>query len=158
MAFIKINPGLPDEREITLEAGETLIGRASENAVVIDNPAASSRHCAILRSGSRYTLRDMNSTNGTLLNGARVSECPLAPGDIISVGNMRILFDGDDINTATQPIPETGPGDTVRASAVGAPSDFAVRRSRSGLWIALGVIGGAGLLALIGWFVHLLFR
>jgi len=157
MPLVKVNPGQPDEKVLSITVDETLIGRSDENTVVIDNPGASSRHCVILRSGDRYTLRDLNSTNGTFLNGARVTECPLAPGDIINVGSTRVLFEGEDINTASPPAIGTGPRDTVRTAGA-APPEFVARKSRKGVWIGLWILVSLGLLGLVWWFWTGLFR
>jgi predicted component of type VI protein secretion system len=143
-----------EDRVITLDQEETVIGRASDNDVTIEDPAASSRHCAILRKGSRYTLRDLNSTNGTYLNGAQVTEVPLAPGDVLTVGSIRMSLEGEDIDTASSVAsPTTGPLDTIRTTPIQAPPEFGVRKSRTGVWITVGVIILVGLGALIYWFV-----
>ncbi len=143
-----------EDRIITLDQGETVIGRAADNAVTIDDPAASSRHCAILCRGNRYTLRDLNSTNGTYLNGAQITEVPLAPGDVLTVGSVRMTVEGDDIDTASSVAPaESGPLDTIRTTPVQAPPEFGVRKSRTGLWLVIAGIILVGLGALIYWFV-----
>jgi pSer/pThr/pTyr-binding forkhead associated (FHA) protein len=51
----------------------------------------------IICEGSRFVLRDLNSTNGTLLNGNAVTEIDLQPGDIIEMGEMRMEFIGGQV-------------------------------------------------------------
>lgn len=144
-----------EDRVITLDQEETVIGRASDNAVTIEDPAASSRHCAILRKENRYTLRDLNSTNGTYLNGGMVTEVPLAPGDVLTIGSIRITVEGDDIDTASSVASsDTGPQDTIRTGPVRqAPPEFGVRKSRAGMWIAIAIVIALGLLGLAYWFI-----
>jgi predicted component of type VI protein secretion system len=144
-----------EDRVVELDQEETVIGRAADNAVTIDDPAASSRHCAILRKDNRYTLRDLNSTNGTYLNGGLVTEVPLAPGDVLTVGSIRMTLEGDDIDTASSVgSTDTGPQDTIRTGPIRqAPPEFGVRKNRSGMWITIGVVILLGLGALIYWFV-----
>lgn len=162
MAFLTIQPKEGDVREVVIEQDETTIGRASENTITIDDPSASGRHCAIFRQGGRFTLRDLNSTNGTYLNGAKIGECLLAPGDILNVGALRMTFDGDDIETGTTPAAdlETGPQDTIRVGAGqagGRPPEFNLRRKRTGMWFTISLLIGFGLLALVYLFLSGLF-
>ncbi len=144
-----------EDRIVTLDADETVMGRAADNAIILDDPAASSRHCAILRKENCYTLRDLNSTNGTYLNGALVNEVPLAPGDVLTVGSIRMLLEGDDIATGTTPAPETGLQDTIRTGPIRqqTPDEFGVRRNRNGMWITIGIVIALALGALLYWFI-----
>ncbi len=155
MAILRIQSEGLEDRVVTIDQDETIIGRAADNAIAIDDPAASSRHCAILRKENRYTLRDLNSTNGSYLNGTQVTEVPLAPGDVLTVGSVRMLFEGDDIETGTTSHTETGPQDTIRTGPIQkqAPPEFGVRKSRSGMWVTIGILIALGLGALIYWFV-----
>ena len=156
MATIRIQVADTEDRLIPIDQDETIIGRSGENAITIDDPAASSRHCAVLRQGNRYTLRDLTSTNGTYLNGGRVTEVPLAPGDTIAIGSARMLLEGDDIETGTTPPLDTGPQDTIRTGPVlnQAPPEFGVRKSKSGMWITIGIVIVLGLGGLIYWFAR----
>jgi general secretion pathway protein E len=68
------------------------IGRHPENAVVISDPVSSRRHCVIEKVGSGWRVRDLGSSNGTRLNGLVVQTSRLLPGDIVSIGQTRIVL------------------------------------------------------------------
>lgn len=72
------------------EMGKLFVGRGFENDIVIDNPSASKRHAEIYRIDDNYYIRDLNATNGTMLNGVRVmnsEDLELHNGDILQFGN-----------------------------------------------------------------------
>lgn len=70
-----------------LREGETTVGRSRYCTIVLQTGAASREHAAIQHHAGRLTLIDLNSRNGTTLNGARVNRpTPLAAGDLITVG------------------------------------------------------------------------
>jgi predicted component of type VI protein secretion system len=69
------------------------IGRLPDNAIVIDNSAVSSRHVRIAREGPQYVVEDLGSTNGTFVNGEKVTKRALRHGDTILVGKHKIFFD-----------------------------------------------------------------
>lgn len=72
---------------------ETLIGRASKCTVVLPDPYVSSEHARIEKLKDRFFIVDLNSANGTLLNGARLLErTELKHGDRLSFGAMDLLF------------------------------------------------------------------
>ena len=159
MATIRMQIEGTEDRVIELDQDEMIIGRAANNAITISDPAASSRHCTILRQGNRYTLRDLNSTNGSYLNGAQVTEVPLAPGDILTVGSVRMLIEGDDIETGSTLDADIGPQNTIRTGPIrNTPPEFGVRKKRTGMWVTIGVIIALALGALIFWFVSGLIR
>jgi ABC-type multidrug transport system ATPase subunit len=62
------------------------IGRGTENDVVIDDLRVSRRHAEIRREGSAYEIVDLDSHNGTFVNGQRVSRSPIGDGDLIGIG------------------------------------------------------------------------
>lgn len=74
--------------------GRTLgIGRAKGNRVVIDDGAASRQHCELRPTGDGgYQLVDLESANGTHVNGVRVSHHPLEAEDRIKIGRTIIVF------------------------------------------------------------------
>ena len=156
MAYLLIQQGDAEDRRVEIDSDEVTVGRADDNTIVIDDPAASSHHCSVVREESRFTLRDHNSTNGTYLNGAAVKECPLAPDDVITVGSVRMTIEGADIATAETPIiPDTGPQNTIRASAVQASAPaFEVRRKRTGLYVTLVILIVVGIGSLLFFFLR----
>lgn len=72
----------------------TTIGRLSDNAVVIDSPAVSSHHACVFRDGNDFIIEDLQSTNGTFVNDARVTRQALQNGDVVAVGKHTLVFDG----------------------------------------------------------------
>lgn len=68
------------------------IGRGSENDLILDDPQVSRNHCQLKLQYGAYSLTDMGSTNGSYVNGQRVSEIALGPGDVIELGGTRIEF------------------------------------------------------------------
>jgi pSer/pThr/pTyr-binding forkhead associated (FHA) protein len=84
-------------KKFELTHDETFIGRTQQNHVPIDDPSISSRHCSIVRDGNRYSLIDLGSTNGTRLNGAGVTKTGLCPKDILQIGSVELMFDGQDV-------------------------------------------------------------
>lgn len=84
---------LPDGQRFLL--GETIVvmGRLPECNLVIDDPGASRRHAEIRPHGMGFRLVDLASTNGTRVNGERISERRLADGDRIEIGAVQLRFE-----------------------------------------------------------------
>lgn len=66
------------------------IGKSDENDLVIRDQTVSRAHCEILREARGYLIRDLGSTNGTLLDGAEIREAFLRPGAILTVGKVEL--------------------------------------------------------------------
>ncbi len=86
-------------REIELTKERTSIGRRPYNDVVIDNLAVSGEHAALQIAGADYFVEDLNSTNGSYLNGKALKRERLNSGDIVEIGKYKIKFVGDDPQT-----------------------------------------------------------
>jgi hypothetical protein len=98
-ALLKDRPRAPkaslEQREaspVGLGPNPVLIGRDPQNDVVLDDRRVSRKHAEIRLRLGRYTLYDLQSTNGTYVNGRRVAEKVLENGDKISVGGLEIVF------------------------------------------------------------------
>src|SRR5437870_11787855 len=92
MAKLIVNPTSSSRREIALPRTLTSIGRDPSNDVVLPDAMVSRRHAVIECRGSQYYLRDCNSSNGSLVNGDRISERSLRDGDLLAIGTARLLF------------------------------------------------------------------
>ena len=69
------------------------LGRSATNRVVLKDDLCSREHADVAYAGGRWCLRDLNSLNGTRINGERLNrEWELSPGDEVSVGRTRLLF------------------------------------------------------------------
>jgi len=73
-------------RELPLDKPSTLIGRDEAAKLRIPVPAVSRRHCEVIAGPSQVSIKDLGSSNGTYVNGRKVREANLAPGDLITVG------------------------------------------------------------------------
>src|SRR5262245_55873596 len=79
-------------------AGEHVrLGRNSANDIVIDNSWISSFHAEFRVGGGGVTeVKDLGSSNGTLVNGKRIESARLSPGDIVCFGQLEAVFDPPD--------------------------------------------------------------
>jgi DNA-binding NtrC family response regulator len=76
--------------ERTIDRDLFRIGKSPENDFVLSDTTVSRAHCEIVREPKGYLLRDLGSTNGTLLDGAEIKEAWLKPGAVITVGKVEI--------------------------------------------------------------------
>lgn len=90
--------------ELPLSEGTVTIGRNKDNDIQIDDVAVSAYHAKLVSFFKPTYIQDLRSTNGTYVNGSRVMEHTLTDGDIISIGEHKILFDKNfDVNIETDP-------------------------------------------------------
>ena len=83
---------------ISLAEGEVTIGREPSNGIAITDPSVSRKHCRLSWHDGRFRVRDLESRNGTLVNGARIEEEWLKHGDEIAAGDSCFLFlEGEDV-------------------------------------------------------------
>ena len=73
----------------------TTIGRVEDNAFQIADPSVSSHHCEAHLRGAEVLIRDLNSTNGTFINDARVMESVLKPGQMLRLGQIELKLETD---------------------------------------------------------------
>jgi hypothetical protein len=73
--------------------GELLLGRHQSCDVVLSDPRVSRRHARMFFRDGRWLLQDLQSTNGTTVNGVRVGRCEVRPGDRLVLGNEQLQID-----------------------------------------------------------------
>ena len=112
----------------------SVVGRVEGNEVVIDDDSVSRRHAEVRKSGPGYAVRDLNSANGTYVNGERVTEAPLRPGDVVKFGVVEFTYSG----------PSMGKG-----AAGGASANDPARKKR-----LMFIGGGVGALLLVAFMAH----
>jgi len=79
-------------KEVQLTKDRTTLGRRPYNDIVIDNLAVSGEHAVLAMSGNEVYLEDLNSTNGTYINGKAVKKQLLANNDAVEIGKYKIKF------------------------------------------------------------------
>ena len=68
------------------------IGRRLENNLVLDDPRVSRTHAELRAINGRYVLFDLNSTGGTFVNGLRITQSVVYPGDVISLAGVNLVY------------------------------------------------------------------
>jgi len=81
-----------DGRGYVLSEAVTVIGRGSDADVVVDDPGVSRRHAEVRVSAGGARLVDLGSTNGTFVDGERVSSTDLFDGAVVTVGRTEVVF------------------------------------------------------------------
>jgi len=79
--------------EIVVKDGAASVGRKPDNTIRVEDVTVSNYHAEFLDGPGATYIRDLNSTNGTYVNGERVVERALSRGDVIVIGKHRFRFD-----------------------------------------------------------------
>jgi ABC transport system ATP-binding/permease protein len=116
----------PDDRPTTpikhdavpaVRTGVTSIGRAPDNDVVITDVLASHYHATLVPTAQGIQLEDVGSMNGTFVNGQRVKDAVLHEDDVVTIGNVDLVFTNGALVRRAEPATTTG-GLVVRAVGV----------------------------------------
>jgi pSer/pThr/pTyr-binding forkhead associated (FHA) protein len=91
-----------------LKAEKTTVGRVEDNTFQIAEPSVSSHHCEVFLRGNDVIVKDLSSTNGTFINGEKVSESPIKPGQILRLGQVEMRLETDTPpSTSKKPLDQT---------------------------------------------------
>lgn len=125
----KIQVTLPDGTALShdLPQGSTTIGRAGDNSFPVSADSISGRHAEISVSGNTFSIKDLQSTNGTFLNGAKITESPLSHGDKILFGRVSAVFLTEAATRPATPAFQSSPQAQEEAPALPSPAQNSVR-------------------------------
>jgi predicted component of type VI protein secretion system len=98
------------------------IGRAPDNTIVLYDPSVSGHHAQLELSGDTYRLKDLDSTNGTRVNGIPTTETLLRFDDRIRFGALEVRYEPDMLGS--QPLPQLREIEARPAESSIAPVDF----------------------------------
>lgn len=138
-AYLTIVQGPDAGRRIDISDGEATIGRASENDISLLDPILSRKHCKMTMSGSLLTIEDLDSANGTFVNGKEIKSATLHNGDEFSIGDTIIRVGGlveskHDPASEEETFASKQPGEAKKADAEKQPA-----KDNGGVVIDLGL-------------------
>ena len=114
-------------KEVQITKDKTTLGRRPYNDIVIDNLAVSGEHAVLQMAGHDVFIEDLNSTNGTYINGKAVKKQLLAHNDTVEIGKYKIKYlveDGTDYEKTMILKPGAFPGPASGHAPLATPSGF----------------------------------
>jgi pSer/pThr/pTyr-binding forkhead associated (FHA) protein len=109
-------------KEVQLTKDRTTLGRRPYNDIVIDNLAVSGEHAVMQMSGNDVFLEDLNSTNGTYVNGKAIKKQQLQNGDTVEIGKYKIKFVHDGASDSHEKTMVINSGAVVTPAAAPEPA------------------------------------
>ncbi len=101
---------LTDGPSILIDKPILLFGRHEECDVQLNSKKVSRRHCCVAQVNNYLVVRDLGSTNGVRINGEKVAEGKLLPGDELQIGNFKYQVCGDILDRSREhSVPELPP-------------------------------------------------
>jgi FHA domain len=130
-------------KEVQLTKDRTSLGRRPYNDIVIDNLAVSGEHAVLQMSGNEVYLEDLNSTNGTYVNGKAVKKQLLQNSDTVEIGKYKIKYVNEAANAGFEKtmVIKAGSAGLVPPSGVAAAPQSA--DAGANLSAAIKVMSGA---------------
>jgi pSer/pThr/pTyr-binding forkhead associated (FHA) protein len=97
--LVILNQGMTG-RVHELNVERTTIGRVEDNTFQIADPSVSSHHCEVYFRGSEIVIKDLNSTNGSYINGEKITETVLKPGQTLRLGQIELKLEAEGMSAA----------------------------------------------------------
>src|SRR5476651_2782436 len=103
---------------------EVTVGRVEDNKIQIEHASVSGHHAVLKLDALDYIIKDLDSTNGTRINGERITQQKLRRNDILRLGNIELLYDSEH-QPPGQPMPEPSERVNLAECAThGRPAEF----------------------------------
>jgi len=144
-----------------LAGPEVTVGRLPDNQIQIEHASISGHHAIFRIKGLDYSLKDLESTNGTRVNGEKITEGDLRRNDIVRLGNIELLYDSEHAAPG-QPMPTPSQRvNLLECATHGRPANFVnaspiakkARGAQSKAWtLALSLLSLVAIAA-VGYFV-----
>jgi pSer/pThr/pTyr-binding forkhead associated (FHA) protein len=119
-------------KEVQLTKDRTTLGRRPYNDIVIDNLAVSGEHAVMQMSGAEVFLEDLNSTNGTYVNGKAIKKQQMQNGDTVEIGKYKIKFVHDGASESSERTTVINSGAVEGAAPAAGPVENAAIKVMSG--------------------------
>jgi hypothetical protein len=152
-------------KSFDLSGSEITVGRVVDNTIQVEHASVSGHHAVFRLDALDYVIKDLESTNGTRINGERITEQKLRRNDILRLGNIELLYDSEH-QPPGQPMPNPSERVNLAECAThGRPPDFInaspitkrVRGAQARMWMliltALTLLAVAG----VGYFIWTVF-
>jgi pSer/pThr/pTyr-binding forkhead associated (FHA) protein len=122
--LVILNQGMTG-RAHELNVDRTTVGRVEDNTFQITDPSVSSHHCEVHLRGSEILIRDLNSTNGSFINGEKITETILKPGQTLRLGQVELKLEAEGATAAppSAPTPAKRPVDATMVMPRGVSLD-----------------------------------
>ena len=129
-------------KEVQLTKDRTSLGRRPYNDIVIDNLAVSGEHAVLQMSGNEVHLEDLNSTNGTYVNGKAVKKQRLQNSDTVEIGKYKIKYVNDGASVGFDRPTATKPGTGPASGAASVPTAAAASSGAAAIKVMSGAAAG----------------
>ncbi|HRR35221.1 MAG TPA: FHA domain-containing protein [Kiritimatiellia bacterium] len=143
MACLTVLDGSLKGQRFALEQPLTRIGRREGNDWVVPDNSISGTHCEIAKSDAGFVIRDLGSTNGTKVNNVAIKEKALSRNDIILIGEVPMMIEGDDVPQSTKTAPISVPRTTIIIQpkrTLETPKEFGKKTNSNKIWVSVIVV------------------
>ncbi|MCC7441628.1 MAG: FHA domain-containing protein [Bdellovibrionales bacterium] len=90
--MLTLDPGKANVTEFEIKGNEVILGRSKNCEIVLEDKKASRKHTLVRKAGLNFVVKDLDSANGTYLNGVKIQEQELSGDDVIRIGDTDIRF------------------------------------------------------------------
>ncbi len=143
MACLLVLDGPLKGQRVALDQVVTRIGRREGCDWILQDASVSGTHCEIEKSDTAFMIRDLGSTNGTKVNNEPVKEKLIFRNDILLIGEVPVMIEGDDVPQTEKPEPYSIPRTTIviqQKRNVEPPKEFGKKSNANKIWIAVIVL------------------